>query len=72
MALEERMMRMTISIYGYLKRMAAVSCAQTGQTMIPMEKTLRVLEDRVNRLHDPLLWELDVKKRLKTIELGEW
>jgi hypothetical protein len=72
MALEERMTRMTISLYGYLKRMAAVSCAQTGAAMMPLDDVLHALGERVGRLHDPLSWTLDVKKRLKAIELGEW
>jgi hypothetical protein len=72
MALEERMMRMTISIYGYLKRLAAVGAAQSGRSMLSLDEVLRALSDRLNSLHDPLSWELDVRKRLKAIELGEW
>jgi len=71
-ALEERMTRMAISVYGYLKRMAAMECAQTGQTKISLEEVLRSLGVRLDRLHDPLSWQLAVRKRLKAIELGEW
>jgi hypothetical protein len=72
LVLDERLMRLTISVYGYLKRMAAVSCVKQGQTMIEEEEALGLLGDRLRKLFDPLTWKIDVQKRMKAIELGEW
>lgn len=72
MVLDERLMRLTISIYGYLKRMAAVSCVKEGQPMMSEEEAFGLLGDRLRRLFDPLSWRFDVQKRIKAIELGEW
>lgn len=72
LVLDERLMRLTISIYGYLKRMAAVSCVKQGQAMIAEEEALGLLGERLRQLFDPLSWKVDVQKRMKAIELGEW
>jgi hypothetical protein len=37
LVLDERLIRLTISIYGYLKRMAAVSCVKAGHPMMSEE-----------------------------------
>ncbi|RPH50804.1 MAG: hypothetical protein EHM85_08970 [Desulfobacteraceae bacterium] len=71
-ALDERMMRITISIYGYLKRIAAIQCVQSGKNLIDSEEAMKSLDDRIKRLHEPLAWKFDVEKRIKEIELGEW
>jgi hypothetical protein len=72
LVLDERLMRLTISIYGYLKRMAAVSCVKQEQEMMTEEEAFRLLGDRLRSLFDPLSWKADVRKRMKAIELGEW
>ena len=72
LVLDERLMRLTISIYGYLKRMAAVSCVKQEQEMMTEEEAYQLLGERLHRLFDPLSWKADVRKRMKAIELGEW
>jgi hypothetical protein len=72
LVLDERLIRLTISIYGYLKRMAAVSCVKEGQAMMSEEEAYGLLGERLQRLFDPLSWNMDVRKRIKAIELGEW
>lgn len=72
LVLDERLMRLTISIYGYLKRMAAVSCVKQGQPMMSEEEAYGLLGERLHQLFDPFSWKLDVQKRMKAIELGEW
>ena len=72
LVLDERLMRLTISMYGYLKRMAAVSCVKQEQAMMTEEEAYGLLGERLRRLFDPLSWKADVKKRMKAIELGEW
>lgn len=72
LVLDERLIRLTISIYGYLKRMAAVSCVKEGHPMMSEEEAFGLLGGRLQRLFDPLSWKADVQKRMKAIELGEW
>ena len=72
LVLDERLMRLTIGIYGYLKRMAAVSCVKHEQEMMTEEEAFQLLGERLHSLFDPLSWKADVRKRIKAIELGEW
>ncbi|MDR3580851.1 MAG: hypothetical protein P4L44_12895 [Oryzomonas sp.] len=70
--LEERMVRMTIAIYGYLKKVAAVHCVQTDKPLIDVNEALGVIDSRIQELHVPLAWQADVEKRIKEIRLGQW
>ena len=72
LVLDERLMRLTVSIYGYLKRMAAVSCVKREQPMMSEEEAYALLGERLHQLFEPFSWKLDVQKRMKAIELGEW
>ena len=70
--LNERMMRMAISVYGYLKRVAAVHCIQHGEAFATKDDALQRLEHLIARVHDPLTWKMDVAKRVDLIRLGQW
>ncbi len=70
--LEERMIRMAISVHGYLKMVAAVHCVQAGQKLIDVNEALRVIDSRIQKIYEPLAWQIDVEKRMKEIELGQW
>ncbi len=70
--LEERLVRMGISVYGYLKGAGAVVCAQQGKETVAPEVALRFLLGRMWQAYDPLNWRIDVKKRVDAIERGEW
>lgn len=70
--LEERMMRMAIAVQGYLKKVAAVHCVQTGKTMIDVNEALGVIDANIQKIHEPLAWQVDVEKRIKEIRLGQW
>lgn len=70
--LEERMIRIAISIHGYLKMVSAVHCVQTGKPMIDVNEALSVIDDRIQKLYEPLAWQVDVEKRIKEIRLGQW
>jgi hypothetical protein len=72
LVLDERLIRLSISVYGYLKRMAAVSCVKQERDMMTEEEAYQFLGERLRRLFDPLSWKADVRKRMKAIELGEW
>lgn len=71
-ALEERMTRMAIAIYGYLKRIAAVYCVQNKVGGIDADEALDHVAGLLRNVYEPLSWENDVQKRIKEIQLGEW
>jgi hypothetical protein len=70
--LNERLMRITISMYGYLKRIAAVHCLQTGEPMITDAEAMSRLEKLIAKVHEPMTWKNDVTKRIDSIRLGKW
>jgi hypothetical protein len=70
--LDERMVRMTIAIYGYLKMVAAVHCVQEGKPIITVNEALGVIDALIQELHEPLAWRADVERRIKEIRLGQW
>lgn len=70
--LSHRMMQMAISMYGYLKRMAAVRAIQQHKPELSVGETLYVFDRMIQKLHDPLTWHADVDKRIRAIRLGEW
>lgn len=72
-ALRERRARLGIAVYGYLKQLAAVTAAQRGLADEPsLSDTEQELALLIAQLHDALSWRMDVAKRMKNIELGDW
>ncbi len=70
--LNARLMRIAISIQGYLKRVAAVECVLHDRQMLTNSEALKHLEGLLVRVHDPLTWKTDVRKRIDSIKLGQW
>lgn len=70
--LEERMQRMAISVYGYLKRVSAVNSVQTYRKPMTADEALKFLGRYIEKLDEPLAWQADVDRRIKEIRLGEW
>ncbi len=70
--LDERQMRITISMYGYMKRIAAIRCLQGGLPMVSHHDTQRHLGIMLDQIHDPLTWQNDVERRITEMRLGEW
>lgn len=71
-ALEERMIRIGIIFYGYLKRAGAIHCVQNKKAMISEKEALDYLWKYVWKVRDPLNWQIDVSKRIEWIRCGEW
>ncbi len=71
-ALEERMVHCTRSIYGYLKRVAAIAAVQRRAQLIDEGEALAEVERRMWQLHDPLHWQVEVDRRIKEVERGLW
>jgi len=72
LVLDERMMRIAISVYGYLKRVAAIHCVKEGKNIISEQEALKHLCKGMWKVHDPLNWRIDVAKRIESIGCGEW
>jgi hypothetical protein len=72
-SLEERMMQIIISMYGYLKRLAAIRCIREKQSKISLDATVSYMNQLItNKLHENLSWQMDIEKRVKEMQLGEW
>ena len=70
--MEERMIRIAISVYGYLKRTAAIECVQNNEEMMGVKDALDHIGKQIRKIHDPLAWKIDVERRIKEIQLGVW
>lgn len=70
--LDERMNRITISLYGYMKRIAAIYSLQGKTPAASLKQARAHLAVQLEHLHDPLTWPLDVERRMKEMRLGEW
>ena len=70
--LDERMMRITISLYGYMKRIAAIYSMQGSTPAASLNQARAHLAVELNRIHDPLTWDTDVERRINEMRLGEW
>ena len=51
--LEQRMTRIAISVYGYVKRVAAIDALYKDEEKSYMDGAFQHLQNRVNELHDP-------------------
>lgn len=70
--LEERLTYIGISVYGYLKRVAAIDALYTGADKSYMDEAFTHLQNIITEIHDPLTWQQDVNRRAKEMSLGEW
>lgn len=72
-SLEERKMQIIISVYGYLKRLAAIRCIQKKEKKISFDDSGNYMNGLIkDKLHEPLSWQMDVEKRVKEMQLGKW
>ena len=70
--LDKRLTYIAISVYGYLKRVAAIDALYTSSDKSYMDEAFTHLQKRITELHDPLSWQQDVDRRAKEMSLGEW
>lgn len=69
--LQARLMRMAISIQGYLKAIAAIKCVMQGKDMVSNAEALQHLQGLLFNVHDPLTWKTDVQKRVDALRFGK-
>lgn len=70
--LDVRMAHIAISLYGYMKRIAAIYSLQGKTPAISLKQARAHLSVRLEQLHDPLTWQTDVERRMTEMRLGEW
>ena len=70
--LREREQRMAISVYGYLKRFAALHGIRINTAEVGFEESVDYLRRKLENVHDPLTWENDVTRRYDEMRLGQW
>lgn len=70
--LDEREMRIAISVYGYLKRIGAIHGIKRKTPEIGFEESCALLIKKLERVHDDLTWENDVHRRYDEMRLGQW
>jgi hypothetical protein len=70
--INERLMRLGISVYGYLKRMAALNCMNANKDGMSFKDALTRLDELMKTVHEPLTWNEDIKRKVKGMQLGEW
>ena len=71
--LDERLMRIVVSLYGYMKRVAAIHSLQNDPSKVPsLAAAVGYLSKQLHLVHDNLSWESDVERRMTEMRLGEW
>ena len=68
----EQMMRLAVSVEGYIKRSAAIECVRRQGSLLSHEQAIGEFNRFLRRVHDPLTWRNDVLKRADEIRLGQW
>lgn len=70
--LDERLTHIAISVYGYVKRVAAIDALYTGSEKSYMDEAFTHLLNKITEIHDPLTWQMEVNRKAKEMRLGEW
>jgi hypothetical protein len=70
-SLSERKFWIAVSVFGYLKRVAAIEQLLTGSEIPTPEQSLEELTHEMKKLYDPLTWRHDVKKKAEEMKAGK-
>jgi len=62
--------RIAVSVYGYQKRVAAILSLKDGREGVTLGEASTRLRELIERLHDPLGWQLDVAAKREQTRLG--
>jgi hypothetical protein len=68
--LDETLMRMAISMEGYLKKVAAIECLKEGRSMLSQGQAIERLIPLLEKVHNRLTWRTDVQKRMDQLRLA--
>lgn len=70
-ALDERLIRLIISVYGYTKQIGAILALQQETDFVGFKETSKELADLLGTVHDPITWKRDVEARIAKITYGQ-
>ena len=68
--LDELLMRMAISMEGYLKKVAAIECLKEGRPMLSQSQTIDRLIPLLDKVPNGLTWRGGVKRRMDQMRLA--
>lgn len=68
-SLDERLMRIAISINGNLKQVAAIDCVKHDKQMTSVQEAFSLLQSKIKLAYDPLTWNLEVQKRINALRM---
>lgn len=68
--LDETLMRMAISMEGYLKKIAAIECLKEGRPMLTQGQTIDRLVPLLRKVHNGMTWSGDVQRRMDQLRLA--
>jgi len=68
--LDETLIRMAISMQGYLKKVAAIECLKEGRPMLSQGQTIDRLIPLLEKVHNGLTWRGDVQRRIDQLRIG--
>jgi hypothetical protein len=68
--LDETLMRMAISMEGYLKKVAAIECLKERRPMLSQGQTIDRLIPLLEKVHNGLTWRGDVQRRMDQLRLA--
>lgn len=69
--LDEKITRNAISMYGYLKQMAALNCVKHKSSGIEFIDAMRYLYRKIRVVHNQLSWEIDVEKKIQKLRFEQ-
>lgn len=67
--LDETLLRMAISMEGYLKKVAAIECLKEGRPMLSQSQAIDRLIPLLEKVHNGLTWRGDVQRRIDQLRL---
>ncbi len=69
-AIQERLYRSGIAVYGYLKNIAALEGALSQRDFVEKNEAQETLRALLACVHDPITWKTDVQRRIVDVRLG--
>jgi hypothetical protein len=71
-SVDEQLLWLSVSVYGYLKRIAAINCQKAEIEEITVDDTISHLSGYISKIHEPFTWNSDVAKRVNEMRLRGW
>jgi hypothetical protein len=68
--LEQTLLRMAISMEGYLKKVAAIECLREGRPMLSQRQAIDRFVPLLEKVHNQLTWRGDVQRRIDQLRLS--